>query len=166
MRFIWFSFLGLLLVGLQTTISNLLFSGNLVVELALVLVVYTGFSFNWLEGALFSFCVGFLMDCLMGSVSGLLASSYLVIFLITQAVSTRVYAEKTSFIMMFTAFCAVLEAVFLILFYAIFYDLNKFLHIRDIFLPQAMLVSMLSPLLFFLFRRFEDFVVCKKSTRG
>ncbi len=166
MTFLSFFTTGLILLGLQTLLSNLFFSGNLVVELSLILVIYAGFNLTWARGGILSFIIGFLMDCLMGSVSGLFALSYLVFFLLANIVSTRVYAERFAFIMGFVGLCVFIEGILIASFYRLTFDMDMFHHLGDIFLPQAIIAGLLAPWFFTLFRRLGDLHSCRNYTRG
>jgi len=147
--------MGLLLVVFQTSILDLFFMGYVGVELSLVLVIYAGFRMNILQGAVLSFMLGFFLDCMMGSISGLFTFLYVVIFFISSLVSLRVYAEEMSLIMIFTFFCALFEGLMIVLFYKIIYDINMIYNIVRVFIPQALVVGVLSPLFFKLLNYIE-----------
>ena len=83
----------LLLVVFQKSVLDLFFFGRIGVELSLILVIYAGFRMDTVRGAFLSFIVGFFMDCMMGSVSGLYTLLYVCIFFVSALVSLRVYAE-------------------------------------------------------------------------
>lgn len=157
MRYVYLLFFGMILIGLQTMIANLFFSGKLVVEISLLMVLYAGFNLTWVKGSIFCFIIGFLLDCFMGSVSGLFALIYLAFFLLAKFVSPRVYAEKIPFIMIFVGLCSLLEGMLVILFYRLAFGLDKLQHIWDVFLPQAIIVGLLAPSFFALFRRLKVF---------
>jgi hypothetical protein len=67
----------------------------------------------------------------------------------------RVYAEQMSLIMIFTFICAIFEGLMIVLFYRVMYDISMFGNVIRVFLPQALVVSVLSPLFFKLFNFFE-----------
>lgn len=146
---------GLFLVVFQTSVLNLFSMGRIGVELSLILVIYAGFRMKVLPGAFLSFLLGFFLDCMMGSISGLFALIYVCIFFISVSVSLRVYAEQIRLIMIFSFLCAILEGLMVVLFYKIVYDIIMFDDFFRVFLPQALLVGALSPLFFKLFHFFE-----------
>ena len=146
---------GLFLVVFQTSVLNLFSMGRIGVELSLILVIYAGFRMKMLPGAFLSFLLGFFLDCMMGSISGLFALIYVCIFFISVSVSLRVYAEQIRLIMIFSFLCAILEGLMVVLFYKIVYDIIMFDDIFRVFLPQALVVGALSPLFFKLFNFFE-----------
>jgi rod shape-determining protein MreD len=156
-RYVYLFCFGIILIGLQTMIANLFFSGKLVVEISLLLVLSAGFNLTWVKGGILCFIIGFLLDCFMGSVSGLFALIYLTFFLLAKFVSPRVYAEKIWFIMAFVALCSLVEGMLVIAFYRLAFDLDKLPHIGDVFLPQAIIVGLLAPLFFSLVRRLKVF---------
>ena len=157
MRYLSLLFFGTIVICLQTMIANLLFSGKLVVELSLLMVLSAGFHLTWVKGGIFCFITGFLLDCFMGSVSGLFALIYLAFFLLAKFVSPRVYAEKIPFIMIFVGLCSLVEGLLVIVFYRLALDLDKFPHVGDVFLPQAIIVGLLAPAFFSLFRSLKVF---------
>jgi rod shape-determining protein MreD len=156
-RYVYLFGFGVILIGLQTMIANLFFAGKLVVEISLLMVLYAGFSLGWVKGGVLCFMLGFLLDCLMGSISGLFALIYLIFFLLAKFVSPRVYAEKIPFIMVFVGLCSLVEGMLVILFYRLAFDLDKLPHIWDVFLPQAIIVGLLAPVFFALLRRLRIF---------
>jgi rod shape-determining protein MreD len=147
-----FSFL---LIVFQTMISNLFFLGKLMVEISLIMTVYVGFKMTLMKGGLLSFVLGFFLDFFMGSVTGLLAFSYLTIFLISKFVSMRVYSERVAFIMIFVGLCALLEGIMLMSFYKFALGADKFHHLWDVVFPQSLLEGLLGPWFFTLFSKFE-----------
>ena len=129
--------------------------GRIGVELSLILVIYAGFRMKMLPGAFLSFLLGFFLDCMMGSISGLFALIYVCIFFISVSLSLRVYAEQVRLIMIFSFLCAILEGLMVVLFFKIIYDINNFDNIFRVFIPQALMLGALSPLFFKLFNYFE-----------
>ncbi len=146
---------GLLLVIFQTSVLNIIFMGRLNVEISLILVIYAGFRMNVLPGALLSFLLGFFLDCAMGSISGLFTLIYVCVFFISVLVSMRVYAEQISLIIGFSFLCSIFEGLLIVLFFKIIYDINMLGSLIQVFLPQALVVSVLSPFFFRLFHLFE-----------
>jgi rod shape-determining protein MreD len=150
--------LSLLLVILQTSILDLFFFNRINVEISLILVIYAGFRLGAIRGAALSFAAGFFMDCMMGSASGLYTLLYVCIFFISSLVSLRVYAEGTALIMLFTFLCAISQGLFIVLFYKAIYNVNMFHNMILVFLPQALVLSFLSPVFFKLFRVIEGYM--------
>jgi rod shape-determining protein MreD len=156
-RYVYLLCFGIILIGLQTMIANLFFSGKLVVEISLLMVLYAGFNLAWVKGGILCFIIGFFLDYFMGSVSGLFALIYLALFLLARFVSSRVYAEKTLFIVAFVGLSSLVEGMLIIVFYRLAFGLDKLPHIWDVFLPQAIIVGLLAPLIFSLMRKLKVF---------
>ena len=155
MNYIFLAFLGLLLVIFQTTLSNLLFSGEMVLEMSLIVVIHAGFRHDLLKGCLISFIIGVFLDCFMGSVSGLFALFYIVTFFMTKYFSRNIYAERAAFLMVYISFCVLLAGVTVTAFYKFAYDVDKFHHLWDVFFPQTVLLALLGPLLLKLLCKIE-----------
>lgn len=146
---------GLFLVFFQTSILNLLFMGRINVEMSLALVIYAGFRMNFIPGALLSFMTGFFLDGAMGAVAGLFALIYVCIFLVANLAAGRAYIEHTILIVLFTFLCSLIEGLTIVLFYKAVHDVNIFMSMLHVFLPQALVVSALSPLFFKIFNFVE-----------
>jgi hypothetical protein len=145
----------IVLLAFQTTLFDLLFLGKIGVEVSLVLVVYAGFSLDIAKGGILSFILGFFLDCITSVVPGLFVFIYLLIFFISKIVSFKVYAEGILFIMGFTFLCALIEGVIIVTLYKTLYGINIFRDLSSIFLPQSLVVGIISPALFSLFYRLE-----------
>ncbi|MFH1080286.1 MAG: hypothetical protein V1766_08500 [Pseudomonadota bacterium] len=145
----------LILVIFQTSVLNIFFMGRLNFEISLILVIYAGFRMDILHGALLSFLLGFFLDCAMGSISGLFTLIYVCMFFVSVLVSMRVYVEQISLIIGFSFLCSIFEGLMIVIFFKIVYDISMIDSIIQVFLPQALLVSALSPLFFKLFHFFE-----------
>ena len=156
MIYFLFPLFSFLLVVFQTTVFELLFFNQVSVEISLILVIYAGFYMDILKGGVLSFFLGFFLDILTGSVTGLYIVLYLSIFFISTLVSLRVYAEKTFFIMSYVFVCALFECWVVLMFYKYIQDLDLFHKFVSVFLPQVLVVSLVSPACFNTFRRFGD----------
>ena len=114
-------FLSILLIVLQNTVADIIFSGRLVLEISLVVVIYAGFRFNLIKGAISAFILGLVFDCIAGSALGLFALIYVIVFLFSFFMSARLVIEKSYFIALFTLICTFLEEFIVILFYNLAY---------------------------------------------
>jgi rod shape-determining protein MreD len=155
MKYFLMPFFVFLLIVFQTALSQLLFFGWLIVEISLIAVVYAGFYVPFMKGAIICFVLGFFLDCFTGAVSGLFVFSYVLIFLISRFVSQRVYAERSSFIMIFVGLCVLLEGLLVMVICKFAYGVGKFYHLWDVFLPQALIAGLLGPWFFKLFHKVE-----------
>ena len=150
-------FLALGVVVLQSTIASVLFSGWFVLEASLVVVIYAGFRLDVVRGLLLAFVMGFVFDCLSGSVVGLFTFIYMLIFLCAFYVSLRLVTKKLYWIALFGLACALLEALLVMMFYRFTYDIHLLNGLLSVFLPQALMISALSAGFFHVMRRIEGF---------
>ena len=73
----------------------------------------------------------------------------------------RLSTEKLYFIALFSLFCSFLEEILVILFYSLAYGLDIVKETPLTFFPQAILISLLAILFFYLMRRAEGFLYGK-----
>jgi rod shape-determining protein MreD len=156
-------FLSILLVILQSTITDIIFSGRLVFELSLIIVIYAGFRLDLIRGSILAFILGFVFDCVSGSVLGLFTFIYVVIFLCSFFASDRLATEKIYIIALFSFFCAFLQELMVILLYYSVFKLDVLINMHFVFLPQALIVSLLAAVFFYLMRRVEVFFYGKTA---
>jgi rod shape-determining protein MreD len=154
-------FLSILLVVLQISIADILFSGRLVLEISLIVLIYAGFRLDLIKGLILAFVLGFVYDCLAGSVLGLFTFIYMVIFLCSFFVSVLLSTEKLYFIALFSLLCSFLREILVTLFYNLAYGLNIVKKTPLIFFPQVVLISLLAVLFFYLMHRTEGFLYGK-----
>jgi rod shape-determining protein MreD len=148
----------LLLVIVQITILELFSLGRIGMELSLIVVIYAGFHLDALRGGIISLLLGFFMDCLTSGIFGLYMFLYILIFSLSMIVEGKVYAGKPVLIASFTGFCMLLEGLLIVLLYRFVFGADIFFAILKIFIPQAIMLGILSPLIFGLFQRFEVFL--------
>ncbi len=128
----------LILIVLQTTILNFFFLGKMGLEVSLIAVVYAGFYLGITKGGILAFVLGFFLDCIGGSITGLYTFFYVVVFFVSRIVSFRVYAEGVFFIMAFTFVCGIAEGILIILLYQVIYGIDIFLNMfKTFFAPGA-----------------------------
>lgn len=156
-------FLSLILLVLQTTVLSLFFMGKMGLEISLIIVIYAGFRMDALKGGVLAFTLGFFLDCITGSVTGLLTFYYVAVFFVSRMVSFKVYAERYLFIMAFAILCAFSEGLFVAFIYQVFYGVDIFAGIYRIFLVQALTLGLVSPMLFTLLGRLEGFIDVRES---
>ena len=150
-------FLSIVLVILQSTITDVIFFGRLVFELSLIVVIYAGFRLDLARGTVLAFIVGFVFDCVAGSMLGLFTFIYVVIFLFSFFASSRLAAEKIYIIALFSFFCAFLEDLMVILFYYLAFKYDVLMNIYFVLLPKALIVGLFAPVFFYMMRRVEVF---------
>lgn len=147
-----------LLVVVQITILDLFTLGWISMEISLLVVIYAGFHLDALRGGILSLVLGFFMDCLTSAIFGLYLFIYCLIFFLSMIVAGRVYAGNPVTIASFTGICTILEGLVIVLLYRFLFGADILAAIPTIFLPQAVLLGLLSPLVFSLFHRFEVFL--------
>jgi len=150
-------FLSILLVILQSTITDIFFSGRLVFELSFIVVIYAGFRLDLIRGSILAFILGFVFDCVAGSMLGVFTFIYVVIFLCSFFASGRLVTENIYIIALFSFFCAFLKELMVILFYYSAFKFDVLINICFVFLPQALIVGLFAPVFFYLMRRVEVF---------
>lgn len=150
-------FLSIILVILQSTITDVIFSGRLVFELSLIVVIYAGFRLDLAMGAVLAFIVGFVFDCVAGSMLGLFTFIYVVIFLFSFFASSRLAAEKKYIIALFSFSCAFLEDLIVILFYYLVFKYDVLMNIYFVLLPKSLIVGLFAPVFFYMMHRVEVF---------
>ena len=145
----------LFLVIVQSTILDVLTLKWIGMEISLIVVIYAGFHLDAFRGSLLSLVLGFFLDCLTSAIFGLYTFLYIVIFYFSLVVTGKVYAEKPAFIASFTGFCILFEGLAIVLLYRIFFGIDILYAIPKIFIPQAVVLGLLSPLFFRLLQHFE-----------
>jgi rod shape-determining protein MreD len=144
----------LLLVIVQITILDLLSLGWIGMEVSLIVVIYAGFHLDALRGGILSL----VLDCLTSAIFGLYTFLYVLIFYLSLIVAGKVYGEKPALIASFTGLCTLIEGAVIVLLYRFVLGADILYAIPQIFIPQAVVVGLLSPLFFGLFHRFEVFL--------
>ena len=148
----------LLLVIIQITILDIFALGWIGMEISLLVVIYAGFHLDAFRGGLLSLVLGFFLDCLTSAIFGLYTFLYIVLFYFSMIVAGKVYAEKPVFIASFTGLCTLLEGLAIVLLYRFFFGADILYAIPKIFIPQAVVLGLLSPPFFRLFQCFEVFL--------
>jgi rod shape-determining protein MreD len=151
-------FFTILLIVLQRTLLDLLFGGRIGVEVSLILVIYAGFHLDMVRGGVLAFLTGFLLDCVSGTITGLYTFTYVLIFILSYLLSPRIYGERMLFIMGYAFLCVLLEGLFIFAVYWSVYGTDVSQGLLRTYLPQALVAGVLSPALFALFNRLEDYV--------
>jgi rod shape-determining protein MreD len=150
-------FFFILLILLQTTAADVIFSGHLVLEISIVVVIYAGFRFSLIRGGILAFVLGFVFDCIAGSVLGLFTLIYVLVFLFSFFVSGKMATEKLYIVALFTLFCAFGEELIVIIFYNLVYGFDIFHNTLSVFLSQAIITSLLAPVFFYMMHKVEVF---------
>lgn len=156
-------FFSIILVVLQITIADIIFSGRFVIEISIIVIIYAGYRLDLIRGSVLAFVLGFVFDCLAGSVLGLYTFIYILIFLFSFFLSASLTTQKVHFIAIFSLICALLEELIIFLFYNLAYGFSILNNTILTFLPQALIISLLAPVVFYLMRRVEVFIYGKTA---
>lgn len=149
------------LIVAQTVVADVLFSGWLVIEASLVVVICAGFRLTIVRGLILALVMGFVFDCLTGSVMGLFMLVYMTVFLLTFFISERLVTEKLYIIAFLSLILALLETLFLVLFYFWVYGISLTGSLLTVFLPQSLMVSVMSVAFFYAMHRIEEMIYGK-----
>jgi rod shape-determining protein MreD len=147
--------LALGLVILQTSIVEVFTAERISLELTTAAVIYAGLFMETGRGAVLTFLMGYFMDVLITPFPGLYILTYGIIFFGLSSVSTRVYSTNTFFLISVTFLSVLAEGIILVSLYYIIYDMNVLVTGLKIYLPQACILSGLSPTIFNFCRRLE-----------
>lgn len=150
--------LSILVIVLQSTITDVIFSNCFIFEMSLVVVIYTGFHLDLIKGTALAFLIGLFMDCVGGSVLGVYAFIYILTFWASFFVSDLLDTEKTHVIIFFSFFCILVKEILLNIFYYLAFNISLFLNTYYFMITQALVISLLTPLLFYLMDRTEIFL--------
>jgi len=153
--YLFLPFFLLFLIVLQSIMSDMLFFGIVGVEISMIMVLYAGFRLDVIRGGIISFVAGFILDCITGSVSGFHTLIYVSLFIISMAASTRISLDKTSTIMIYTLICALLKNAATIILYSLIYGTEISFNILKLFIPQILIVVLISPICFHIFYRLD-----------
>lgn len=148
----------LLLVIAQVTILDIFSLGWIGLEVSLIVVIYSGFHLDAVRGGILSLVLGFFLDCLTSAIFGLYTFLYVLLFYFSLLIAGKVYAEKPALIALFTGLCTLVEGIVIVLLYRFVLGADILYAIPKIFVPQAVVVGLLSPIFFSLFKRFEVFL--------
>ncbi len=145
-----------LAVILQITILDLSSIGLVSIEITPLVVIYAGFRFSAIYGGVFSFLLGFFVDTIIGSpIAGLYTLIYVALFYISCLVSEKINTNNMLSLSLFTGFCFLLQGAVISFFYWLILNQNTFNLIFTVFIPQGILMGILSPFLFYVFGRLE-----------
>ncbi len=146
----------LLLLIFQVSFLDLMFFGKIGIEISLIVVIYAGFHLSIARGGSLAFVMGFIFDCITGSITGFHTFFYVLVFLAARLTSRRVYSEGTFFIVLFALAASFAQGVFLSLIYSFIYNVENFMKIMWIFIIQSIIAGFLSPAVFLLLDKMES----------
>jgi len=153
--YFWLSFLLVLLIVVQSTLSSMLFQGFFILEISLIVIIYIGFRLDLFRGVILSFLVGLIMDCISGFILGLSSLVYVLIFLGSFFISEFLDTEKMYIVASFVFICALLKEILLLFFYSLVLNHNLWVdHYLTMFV-QSVVAGLFAPAIFYCLRRLE-----------
>jgi len=147
-----------LLAILQITLMDFFPIGPVSIDLAFVFVIYAGFWFTPLRGAVLCFMLGFFLDCIVSPIWGLHMFLYVLFFYIAMLAGAKIDRKNIAPASVFTGICLFLQGVLQVFFSWLILDVDMIYALPKIFLPQAILMGALSPFLYYIFNYFEGFL--------
>jgi rod shape-determining protein MreD len=151
-------FASIILIALQSAITDLVFFSRFVFEMSLVAVIYAGFRLDLVKGTILAFILGFIFDCVGGSLMGLFAFIYIIVFLCSFFISDWLDTEKTHVIVLFSFLCAFLKGIILNFFYYLAFNTDVLINNYSIIFIQALVIGLFAPLFFYLMDRTGIFI--------
>lgn len=148
----------LLMVIFQTTILDHLMFGKAGIELVLIFVIYAGLRIKSLQGGILSLIAGYFMDCLTGSISGLHAFTYVVLFFVSKFYFSRIQADRHLFVVLFSFISILTEGLIRLSFYKMVYGLDIFSNVLIVTLPRAFIGAILCPVFLKIFNVAEVYL--------
>lgn len=144
-----------LLVVFQNLLADILFLGRSTLEISLLVVIYLAFRVNLMKGVLVSSFLGFLMDGVVGTISGTHIFIYFIVFSGSYYISRHLYGEGDWFIVVLVLFWGVVEAFTLLLFKFLPTGYFSFIAWVKLLFPQIIPLCVLGPFVFRIFDRWE-----------
>jgi len=144
----------LLLVVFQHAVTGEIVPGAPCLELSLVVVLYMGFRLHLVRGATMALLLGFILDCITGSVSGFFILVYFALFVLGYAIAPHVYGEGPGFIVLLTIAGGLMKAILVALLNYLVYCIHNIGDLFRFFLPQLVIMGAISPFAFKLMDRF------------
>jgi rod shape-determining protein MreD len=155
-RILFFLFLGVFFLILQTTWLASLPIRKIRPDLVLILTLYLGFSFPPVSGGMLSFFLGSLMDLFSGNSFGLYAFSRPLLFCGVQLFKDRIYLESFFSRSLFVFFFALMEGILLLILLEALNPeplRNLYRAFVPFFLFQSLSTALVSPVLFSFFKK-------------
>lgn len=146
-------FFSILLIIVQSTITDIIFSNYFVFEISIVVVIYAGFHLDIIKGTILALILGVVLDCVGGSVLGVFAFIYMNVFWFSFFASDFIDTEKTHIIVFFSVFCVVLKGMILNSFHYLVFDAKFTWDSFLIVFIQALVIGLIAPVFFYLMDR-------------
>jgi rod shape-determining protein MreD len=145
--------LSILLIALQSIITDIIFSNRFVFEISLMAVIYAGFRLDLIRGVVLAFIIGLMFDYIGGVLPGLSAFLYMIVFLCSFFVSEWMDTEKIHVIVLFAFLCAFVKELALMMLYYLIFDIDPVNGAFLMFFAQALVIGLCAPLFFYMMDR-------------
>jgi hypothetical protein len=142
--------LSILLIALQSIMTDIIFSNRLMFEISLMAVIYAGFRFDLIRGIVLAFMIGLTFDYSGGVLPGLSAFVYMIVFLCSFFVSEWLNTEKIHIIMLFAFLCALIKEFALMMLHYLIFDIDPLDSAFLMFFAQAWVIGLCAPLFFYM----------------
>lgn len=157
--FLFYFFVGICILLLQSTLLHLLPFGPVVPDLALVLCVYLGLYHPTIGAAVGCFLLGYSIDVMSSRLLGVNAFAMTLVFLAVYCSSRAIWLQNPLVSSLVVLLAAVIKGAALVLVWAIFLSLDGFwIGAARYIMSEALLAAVLAPLVFALLRRGETYV--------
>lgn len=144
-----------LLAIFQASFLEFFSVGPISIEITFAFVIYAGLRFGVLHGAALSFLLGVFIDCIAGPIWGLNMFLYVLFFYMALLAGAKIDSENRLPVSLLTGICFLLQGALRVFFYWFMLDINILYAIPKIFLPEAVILGILTPPLYAVFNRFE-----------
>lgn len=145
----------LILAVFQITLLEFFSIGPVTIDAAFAFVIYAGFYINSIRGAFLAFLLGFFLDCFVSPVFGLNMFLYALFFYASVLSSARINKENKWLLSLFSGASLFVQGVFKAFFFWLILDVDIFRAIPTVFLPQAVVTGILSPVIYNVFHTLE-----------
>jgi len=145
----------LILAVFQITLLEFFSIGSTTVDAGFTFVVYAGFYIGGIRGVFLSFLLGFFLDCIVSPVFGLNMFLYVLFFYISVLSSARINKENKWLFSMFSGAALFVQGLFKAFFFWLILDVDMVRAIPTVFLPQAVVTGILSPIIYNVFHYLE-----------
>ena len=167
-RFFYPLLAGIFLITFQATLLASLPIHRLRPDIVLIMVLFLGFSYPTVLGALLAFSLGYLVDLFSGNSLGLYTFTRPLIFFAAQLFRSNFYWEGLSFQFLFVFVFTLLEGLLLLLLVSglnpsPFHSLYSSV-VVDL-LPQSIVTGLITPILFPLFNKGSVLLVTKQQRK-
>jgi rod shape-determining protein MreD len=150
-RFIFYLFLGIIFLTLQSTLLASLHIQRIRPDLVLILTLYLGLFYSPVSGGILALFLGFLMDLFSGNSFGLYTLSRPFIFYIAQFSRGRFYLESYRSQFFFIFVLSLVEGLLIFLILEVLNPVpsgHLYLLLFHFLLPQSFLTGLLTPIFF------------------